>query len=177
MDLNNISLTDDLLQELYGAHLVTTDAAPESAPEAAPQTAANQPAATQKVAIPPVKGGMGKGVLWLVQEPNAAFLNDADFEMLTKVLQACKLTWADAGLLNIHPGGMPVATLAQQLQPRYLICCGIDAQLLGEAPPLYQTLEAFGCDVLVTDALSQIGASKEKKVLLWNALKQMLHIQ
>lgn len=177
MNLNDILLTGDLVQEWYGTNLVLADAQLTVAEAAIIPATAKQSAKPKEETLPPIKGGLRKGVLWLVQEPKASFLNDEDFELLTKVLQACKLNWDDAGLMNVHPGRLPVATITQQLKPRHLICCGIDAELLGEAAPLYTPLEGYGCEVLVTDAVSAISSHKEKKVLLWNALKQLLQIQ
>ncbi|MFN4285007.1 MAG: hypothetical protein ACK4E8_03495 [Lacibacter sp.] len=175
MELNNILLTHDQLVEWYGTHLVAVGEG-ATAPKA---VAATIPQPAEKEAtIPtlPVKGGFTKGVLWVVQEPNAAYVTDADFELLTKVLQACKLTWNDAGLVNLHPHPQPVATLAARLQPQYLICCGLAPELLGETAPMYQPLEGYGCKVLVTDALPVINSSKEKKVQLWHALKSFFQL-
>lgn len=177
MNLNDILLSSDLVQEWYGNKLVLADAKTTSAETAGMNATTNQFARPKDEILPPIKGGLRKGVLWLVQEPESSFLNDEDFELLTKVLQACKLNWDDAGLMNVHPGRLPVATIVQHLKPRHLICCGIDAALLGETAPLYTPLEGYGCEVLVTDAVSAISSHKEKKVLLWNALKQMLQIQ
>ncbi|HMO33153.1 MAG TPA: hypothetical protein PKE63_07930 [Lacibacter sp.] len=126
-------------------------------------------------AVPEIKGRFQRKMLWLVWEPDAPFLPDADFEFLTQVLGACRMTWEDAGLINCHGTPPPTAWL-DALQPETVICCGLPDGLFPFTASLYQVTPAGNMQFLVTDNLQTVRADKNLKSGLWQGLKKMLDI-
>src|ERR1700716_539298 len=89
VNINDAELPDLLLAELYGNNLVAGSMPP---PVPVPPPAA---AGTYKFL-----GSNQQKIGILVQSPGAAFLPDEQLNVLTKMLEACKLNMGDVALVN-----------------------------------------------------------------------------
>lgn len=111
------------------------------------------------------KGGYEKKILWLHREPAAPFIAEDDFEMVTKILEACRLGWNDIALANM-------TTLSQidEAIAALLPNCVIDST--GDtSTECYAVSNKNNIEVLYTHPLKAIRQDKNLKISLWNALK------
>jgi hypothetical protein len=110
------------------------------------------------------KGGFFKKILWLHNEPEHAYIHDLDFEMVTKILEACKMTWNDIALINLLHCKKDQDLIIQTLNPDYVILS------VGEQPN-YLVHTPLGRQTLSTHSLHEIRNDKNLKIRLWQALK------
>jgi hypothetical protein len=110
------------------------------------------------------KGGYHKKILWLHKESDHAYINDDDFDMVTKILEACKMTWDDIALINVAKIYTDQEIVFHQLKPEYII------NSIGENNDYVVNIKS-DIKTLFTDPLSQIRNDKSLKVRLWQSLK------
>lgn len=168
MKLNDILLNQDQLELLYKDLLVTTSL---SLPHA--ETPASEPAQSAPTALPPLKGKFQKKFLWLVYEPEHPFLDEADFQFLSQVLEACRMNLDDIYLCNCFHSSLPLPGLLHELKPVTVIASGLPASWV-TAATAYEPVQQQGTLVCKTEALSVIRADKTIKSKLWLSLKQIL---
>ncbi|UCJ05712.1 hypothetical protein KTO58_18735 [Chitinophaga pendula] len=131
--------------------------------------------------LPKVKflGENQKNIGVFIQNGNEAYLNEELFNLLTNILNACKLGMQDIALINtVQYGNQPISVWQEALPLKQAIFFGITASSLGlEDVPVYQVVAAAkGTTLLFSDPLEMIGQDKQLKGRLWNALKQLLGI-
>lgn len=120
-------------------------------------------------------GGNEKGILLLVNEPDADFLNQKDLEFLMTIIEGgLKLTKFDIALVNSIK--YPYQQVLDEIEYKCLISFDKSEIVLQESKPKYQVIEKDGKKILFAEELSTIAADKEKKKLLWKALKNMFNI-
>lgn len=114
MSINNITLSDTLVTELYGnAALV-----PSTAPQAPPTQSAPQAPESQGYKF---LGKNHRRISIIVDSPGAAFLPDPQLEFLTKILEACRMNIGDVAIVNHHTAPVAITPLRQQLQPQNVL--------------------------------------------------------
>lgn len=136
-------------------------------------------AATEKVA-PKVKylGENQKNIALFIQNGNEAYLNEELFNLLTNILNACKLGMQDVSLINvIHYPSLTFPDWQAAVKIERSVVFGIAPEQLGlnDIPP-YQLVTVNGTTLLFSDELSLIGSDKMLKARLWAGLKQLLGI-
>lgn len=181
MSLNNISLSSQLIADLYQHSLVgdTASAVPQpgkptTAPMAAPAENAEQPKAPT-----PFLGKNGKQILIVVDKANIPFLPDGELEFLTKILTACQLSLADVAIVNWNRLSQPDAnSLTTEFWPRAVILFDIPSALFGLSPAtqMYSVESLGNRRFAVAPALGEIEKSREAKQQLWMALKQLFGV-
>lgn len=135
------------------------------------------PVAAEQKPLPKVKflGENQKNIALFIQNENGAYLNDDLFNLLTNILNACKLGMQDVALINI--AGFPATALPvwqQAVNMQQCIAFGIAPAGLGLEPlPVYQVHRAGGVQVLFSDPLEIIATDKQLKGKLWSSLKQL----
>ncbi len=163
MSLDNIQLNPVLLEQLYPKSLVIIKEQENEAATAAPVT-------TSISSL----GNNEKNILVVVNEPGAAFLNDADFSSLVKILSAVQLSPADIALVNhhTHPGA-DFNQLNNSFKPSAIILLGVSPTELGFPLlfPHYQLTKYNGQTYLAAPSLTQMAGNKETKTQFWNAFK------
>ncbi len=96
---------------------------------------------------------------------------------LTKVLSAAQLNLDQDALFVELPAGQPIGLLmdARQKKPDHILVFGIEASQLGLNMSIqaYQPFDFRQMTFLFADALPVLEQNKEKKGLLWTALKSM----
>ncbi|MFY7839856.1 MAG: hypothetical protein ACOVP7_06245 [Lacibacter sp.] len=176
MSFQQIQLTNDQLAELYGKQLVVVE---NDMHKEMPVVKAVEP---EQSVIPvqtvPVTGGFTgknkKHFMWLVEERHYPYLDDADFQFLSDVLNACKMNMEDIALVNVAGNRSPFEQLVQQLQPKYIIAASVQIDALPIQTADYKVLQQQTYQLCYTESLEAIRTDKTKKSKLWLALKQML---
>jgi hypothetical protein len=161
MSLENFQIPIILIPELYKDSLVQLDA--------------TQPS-SQKIEETELNflGKNRKNILILVNESGAVHLNDANMELLTNILNACKLSMNDVCLLNVNTQkSMAVSVLTAKLNAACLLIFGnmpTSVQLPANLNP-YENTVHMNCKSLLVDELKKIASEPELKKKLWKELK------
>lgn len=135
------------------------------------------PVVNEQNPLPKVKflGENQKNIVLFIQNENGAYLNDELFNLLTNILNACKLGMQDVALVNTAQAPASSLTMWQQaINMRQCVFFGITPANLGLEPlPAYQIHTAAGVQLLFSDTLETIAIDKLLKGKLWNGLKQL----
>jgi hypothetical protein len=165
MSLDHIQLPPAVLQELYKTSLVGYDDQPKNAPvqENTLNTLGNN---KKKIAI-------------IVDNNEAVFLPDEEFNFLTGILTACKLTMEDVAIINIQRNNSLTYTkLLNELKAEKIFLFGTTPSQL-ELPvtfPHYQVQSYNNQVYLSSPSLSILQNDKVEKTKLWLCLKQIFSI-
>jgi hypothetical protein len=176
------NLPNSVLVNLYKESLVlgvapaNVDKKAQPSPAIEPETA---PITVETEPIAPIKflGEHQKKILVLVQDPNAVHLNERDFDLLTSILNACKLTIADIGLINLANKNLSLHQILTQAPSEIVLVFDINpTQLKIKLPTkLYTPILLGATQLLFSNNLSNMQGidqdSKIEKTKLWNALK------
>jgi len=139
-----------------------------------------EPAAVVVEAPPKVKylGENQKNIALFIQNDSEVYLNDELFNLLTNILNACKLGMQDIALINVAQyGALPFTTWQAAVPMKQAVLFGIPPSSMGlEAISAYQLLQVNGCQLLSSDELPLIAQDKMLKGKLWMGLKQLLGI-
>lgn len=190
MSFDKINLPDFMLAELYKEGLVVidndinllkkTDAKPEI-PAAKEITAAAPP----QPLIPPKPAGASlsylgsnaKNIAILVNDGAAIHLQDDLLELLSKILEACKLNLADVAIINTFHQQLDDQRLRKELAPSLTVLFGIETTAI-ELPfsiPDYKVQQFNNCAYIQAPSLEKMrGTSTEarlEKSKLWACLK------
>ncbi|MGX5820305.1 hypothetical protein ACWKWU_19070 [Chitinophaga lutea] len=165
MSLSALQLDPYLLAQMYDQPII-------------PEVRAAVPAA-EKV-LPKLKflGENQKNIGLLIENEGEAYLNEELFNLLTNILNACKLGMQDVALLNVASfPGASLADLKDALPMRQCVIFAAAPASLG-LPPLtpYQLETHAGIPVLYSGSLTDINADKSQKGRLWMGLKQLFGI-
>jgi hypothetical protein len=127
----------------------------------------------------PIKflGEHQKKILVLVQDVDAVHLNERAFDLLTSILNACKLTIADIALINLANKNFSLHQILTQVPSEFVLVFDINpSQLKIKLPTkLYTPILLGETQLLFSNNLAQMQgidqASKIEKTKLWTALK------
>ena len=163
MDFSQLNLPPQAIAELYGNSLIESSSA--------------SPA--------PIEinfkflGENKKKVLVLVNQPSAVFLGDAELDLLSRMLGACKMDLGDIAVVNLN--NYPASTYNQLVnffKAKVVLLFDVSPSSL-QMPidfPQYQLQPLAGCTFLSSASLNVIDSVKEEKTKLWNALKRLFNI-
>lgn len=181
----DIQLPDFVLADLYKNTLVLAPGAAENQPappvqvtQKLPEIKAEPVQAEQK---PWFLGDNRRGIVIVVREEAAIFINDEWLETLSKLLDALKINLADTAIVNIHQRQVQFAELQQSLHARYIFLFGVTTEQV-QLPftiPEYQIQNYAGCTILRAPAITLAGpakttdAVKAEKRKLWESLKRI----
>ncbi|ACU59099.1 hypothetical protein [Chitinophaga pinensis] len=139
-----------------------------------------EPVAVVAEAAPKVKflGENQKNIGLFIQNAGDAYLNDDLFNLLTNILNACKLGVQDIALINTAQyGNLPFSTWQTAVPMKQAVLFGIPPAAMGlEAVSTYQLVQVNGCQLICSDDLQIISQDKMLKGKLWMGLKQLLGI-
>lgn len=134
--------------------------------------------AEKKIENEPLIRYLGKNekqVVIVVNEPDAAFINDVDLQLLTGILNACKLTLADTAIINIYRKSITYFDIQQELKPATILLFGIDQQRL-ELPlhfPEFQVQKYDDQQLLAAPSLHNLAMDVPSKKILWTSLQNI----
>lgn len=165
MSLEQLQLDPYLLAQMYHQPII-------------PEAGTAAPAAPK--VLPKLKylGENQKNILLLIQNESEAYLNEELFNLLTNILNACKLGMQDVALLNVAATpGLTLQDYHTALGFRHCIIFDIPPAGLGlpEMAP-YLPESHFGAMALYSGSLQQIATDKALKGRLWQGLKQLFGI-
>lgn len=179
-------LPDFVLANLFPSNLVIVESAQQSATISTPKAVAiDPPLYSGPSKERPEKwylGNNGKNIVILVQEPDAAFLNEESLDFLTKILGACKLNMGDVSVINIARYLANFTEIKQELNPTSCLLFDVNAAMI-KLPftiPHYQVQQYGGCTFLMAPSLlkyyGDTGDAKLEKTKLWVSLKSLFNL-
>jgi hypothetical protein len=175
-------LPNSVLVNLYKESLVLGAATlnvDKKATSPSPVAEKNETIAEEEILTAPIKflGEHQKKILVLVQDPDAVHLNERAFDLLTSILNACKLTIADIALINLANKNFSLHQILTQVPSEFVFVFDINpTQLKIKLPAkLYTPILLGETQLLFSNNLAQMQgidqASKIEKTKLWTALK------
>ena len=124
-------------------------------------------------------GGNKQHIILLVNNPEVAFVTDQQLTFLSGILNACKLTLEDIGLLNIafYPA-ISYKTISDAFTPRIIMLFGIstDSIQLPFLMPDFQRQSYNNQVYLAAPSLQTLENDKEMKRKLWMVLQQIFSL-
>lgn len=201
MSFENIQLPSSVLSGLYKQVVVTDDY--DQVPgnrekrmeETAPAVKTTQANDTHQAASPSLPitppgettayrflGKNAKHVAIIVYSPSDAYLPDDQLQLLTKMLDACKLNLGDVAIINQASQPVHFTQLAEQLKAQKTLLFGIQPEQIGlpMSFPAYKEQEYAGCTYLLANPLGDMNQPNEEgkslKGKLWGCLKKMFNI-
>lgn len=127
-------------------------------------------------------GSNSRHILIIVDEPEQAFLSDPHLQLLTKMLEACKLHLGDVAIVNNAVKAARIEALRSQLNSQIILLFGVspaDAGMPIAFPP-FRLQDYAGARFLYAPGLDEIDQPTEEarllKSKLWLCLKQIFNI-
>ncbi|HSK11900.1 MAG TPA: hypothetical protein VK907_01740 [Phnomibacter sp.] len=124
-------------------------------------------------------GNFAKQVLVVVNDPTALHLNDANFELLGKIISAVKLSMDDIALVNAATHSLEYNALNEKLPARIALYFGIEPVDIG-APlkfPKFQVQQwnhsTFVCAPALQEMIRDTEEARSHKKELWAAMKKV----
>jgi hypothetical protein len=169
MGLNGLHFSQEQLDELFTDSLVITEKSGKKGKISDPEPKK----LIKELPEIPFKGKNKKGMLWVINEPDQAYLNDDDFDFLSQILTACKMNMNDIALTNIAHHNSSIQQIASSLNPKVIIMCGVNTSQLPFQFEEYKIIPHTNHQYFLTDPLSEIRIDKVKKSKLWLAMKTL----
>ena len=127
-------------------------------------------------------GKNARNISVIVHSLTEAYLPEAELQLLTKMLDACKLNLGDVAIINLAAHAVHYNQLAAQLHPQKTLLFGVQPEQIGlplSFPP-FKEQEYAGCTYLLATTLEAMNQPNEEgKILkgkLWGCLKKMFNI-
>ncbi|MBO9631651.1 MAG: hypothetical protein J7578_00940, partial [Chitinophagaceae bacterium] len=127
-------------------------------------------------------GKNARHIAIVVFSPNEAYLPDDQLQLLTKMLDACKLNLGDVAIINQATQVVHFTHLGDQLQSQKVLLFGVQPEQIGLPMnfPGYKEQEYAGCTYLLANPLGDMNQPNEEgkalKGKLWGCLKKMFNI-
>lgn len=121
------------------------------------------------------KGDNTKDLLVLVGTSSSEDISTDDEQFLNKILHAIGIGIEEIALVNIGAQKIKSITQLDIINFSHLICFTTDTPdfLSGDKTELYGIFKLYGKTILLCHELKEIAADKNKKVRLWQQLKQL----
>jgi hypothetical protein len=187
------SLTNEALVQLFPNQLVIVETETRSTTKVDPAKQGVivpvieppkpvQPEQAKPLTLPSYLGGFQKKILILHQQNNTKHISDEALQLLTGILNACKLNLQDVGIMNLDNPQLHYQEIMEALHPTHLFSFGLAPAVL-QLPfqiPNYQAQSYNNAIFLFAasfdDMLPQSPISKEEKTKLWNSLKKIFQL-
>ena len=162
--LDNFQLSTNLLADLYKDSLVMLDIPQEST------LLLNEKKSD-------LLGGYQSKILLLVSSIDVPYLQDDELQLLTNMLNACKLSLVDVGILNVHHlENKDWYQIIEHHAPQKAIVFGeLDAVGIPNDAK-YQVLDQPEFQWIQSISLTDLNQNPAEKKELWFALKKMFNI-
>ena len=178
MSSSPIQLPDFLIADLYKQHLVVISSQNEQ------KTAPKKGTENLEKNLPKewFLGNNQKNITLLVNEKEATYLKDESLQLLSAMLNACKLNLGDVAIVNYQNEAIPYTELKAKLKPVHLLLFDVTAKQV-QLPfnvPFYQVQSYDGCQFLLAPSLeTMLGTGQDAKLeksKLWICLKKMFQV-
>lgn len=178
MALNDIRLPSSVVADLYRSSLIDTETEP-SASKAEKIFVEKEATFDNKRSRFKYLGENLKNILIIVGHTDSVYLPDDDFNFLTSMLTACKLSAADVAIFNLnnHPE-ISYKELITHFKSKNVFLFGIKPEAFGLpiSFPHFQ-LQAFAnCSFLFSPSLKELEVDKMLKSKLWVCLRRIFNI-
>ena len=123
-------------------------------------------------------GGNKQHILLLVNDPDNAFIDDAQLTFLSGILNACKLTLEDIALVNIADNSTNYKKLNEDLSPKIIIMFGVIPEEI-QLPfviPQFQKQSYNNQFYIAASSLTDLEDNKDLKRRLWAVLQQLFSV-
>lgn len=126
-------------------------------------------------------GDNKKGIVIVVSDADAVFINDEWLDTLGKLLRGLGVNLGDTAIVNTYNNPLTFTDLKEQLQARHVIIFGVSLQQL-KLPftiPDYQLQNYTACTIVTAPAITLAAAEKTtesikaEKRKLWESLKRI----
>lgn len=166
MSLDNIHLPPFVIQDLFQESLVDIN-------DTKKQSLINE---NKELSF---FGGNKQHIILLVNNPDAAFVIDQQLTFLSGILNACKLTLEDVGILNIasYPA-VSYKKISDVMHPRIIMMFGVSADVI-ELPfvmPEFQRQSYNNQVYIAAPSLDELENNKDLKRKLWTVLQQIFSL-
>lgn len=162
--LDNFQLSTNLLVDLYKDSLVMLDIPQEST-------------LLLKEKKSDLLGGYQSKILLLLSSSDVPYLQDDELQLLTNMLNACKLSLVDVGILNVHHiENKDWSCIIEQHTPDKAIVFGEIEGLSIPNEAKYQVLNQGEFQWTRSLSLTDLNQNPAEKKELWFALKNMFNI-
>ena len=174
MDINKINFPPRVIADLYRNTLVGDTENTNAIPQI-------------KIPVSPIQsapqwkwlGENKKNILVLVYYDNAVHLPDKELQLLTSMLDACKLGLADVAIVNRnnHPN-QDYKEYLDEFKSRVTLLFGIEPIAFGLPMnfPFFQIQAFAGCSFLYSPSLDELEKDKVLKSKLWVSLRRLFNI-
>ena len=186
MSINNIQLKDLVVSQLYKDHLLASSAPPATPvpppPSSTPEAHSLQLTATPAPSGYKTLGNNLRNITIVVHSPGIAFLPDDQLNVLTRMLEACRMNIGDVAIVNHAASPVVIGPLKQQLQPSFVLLFGPTPQTIGLPMdfPVFKIQAYDQCTYLTAPSLEELvrpgDESRPLKSKLWVCLKTLFGI-
>ncbi len=127
-------------------------------------------------------GNNEKKISIVVRSSEVVFLPDAELQLLTKMLEACKINIGDVAIMNQARSTIAISLLKTELEPKVLILFGLEPTAIGLPfnTAIFKIQDYDGCKYLYAPALETLlPATEEAKLLkskLWVCLRSLFEV-
>jgi hypothetical protein len=122
-------------------------------------------------------GNNRQKILLLIHNETTAYLPEPEFNLLSNLLSACRLSLDDVALVNMaRLPATDIYPLMQQFTPHKTILFGKALAPLSAKSQKNSPWEEGTCQFLHTDSLEDMNNNKQLKVPFWNALKVFFNL-
>lgn len=187
------SLTNEALVQLFPNQLVVIETETKPSAKIEPvkqekiipiveQSKPVEPEPKKPITLPSYLGGFQKKILIIHQQNDTKHISDEALQLLTGILNACKLTLQDVAIMNLHKHKVHYQEIMEAFHPTHIFSFGLEPgelQLPFQIPNYQAQLyhnATFLFAVSFDTMLPQSPSSKEQKTKLWNSLKKIFQL-
>jgi len=163
MSLDNFQMANTLVVELYKDSLIDLDEK-QNVPE------------SLNIATPTFFGEYRKNILITVTDPHAVHLSDEPMKLLTAILNACELNFADVAVMNLyHQKSANLVAIGSELNPKVIINFSEVSLPFIEiaSPQKYEVYRQGNKVALWSSSLTELPQDDQQKKQLWKCLLQI----
>jgi len=127
-------------------------------------------------------GNYAKKITLIISNANNFFLPEDQMLFLTKMLEACKMTFADVAVLNHNSVPINIHNLREQLSPRIIILFGIEPKeiKLPFNSAAFKIQDYDACNYLYCPGIDELNQDTEEgkllKSKLWVCLRKLFNV-
>ena len=180
MSEEKIQLPDFLIAELYKGSLVDLETFKlKVTPLPVEEEGRDVVISNKKIKF---SGENGKGVIIIINQPEAKFLREEELTFLTNILKACQLSLADIAIINNAKQEITYEAIKEQLSISVILLFDVEPSAI-KLPfmiPAFQIQNFDGNKIVVAPPLPLINQpTQEGKLLktkLWLSLKKVFNL-
>lgn len=186
-DDEKIQLPDFLLADLYKSSLVEFESSATISAEPSEKQIVKSVdinISEDKISTNAIKylGENRKGIVIIVNQPDAVFLLDEDLTFLTNILKACDLTLRDIAIINLSNAECTHDKIKEELGAKTILLFDVEPSAI-KLPfmiPVFQVQQYSGCTIMIAPPLFLLNKSDSQgkllKTKLWLSLKTIFNV-